>query len=65
MFCAQQGGFGRFCGGRGGAVFLLFLAVTTLVPVFGLTQGPYPVARTSLSQDGFQHKGFWEVGRIY
>lgn len=52
-------------GGQGGAVFLLFLAVITLVPMFGLTQGPYLVARTSLSRDGFQHEGSWEVGRIY
>ena len=23
------------------------------------------LARASLNQDGFQHEGFWEVGRIY
>ena len=27
--------------------------------------GSFPVAHTSLSQDGFQRGGFWEVGRIY
>ena len=31
-------------------------------PVFGLTQ---MVQRASLSQDGFRHQGFWEVGRTY
>ena len=27
--------------------------------------GSFLVARTSLSQDGFQRGGFWEVGRTY
>ena len=27
--------------------------------------GSFPVVRASLSQDGFQREGFWEVGRIY
>ena len=50
----------------GGGQFSCYLwPVIMLVPIFGLTQGPDLVARASLSQDGFQHKGFWEVGRIY
>ena len=27
--------------------------------------GSFLVVRTSLSQDGFQRDGFWEVGRTY
>ena len=27
--------------------------------------GSFMVARASLSQDGFQREGFWEVGRTY
>ena len=27
--------------------------------------GSFLVAHTSLSQDGFQQEGFWEVGRTY
>ena len=27
--------------------------------------GSFPVAHTSLSQDGFQREGFWEVGGTY
>lgn len=57
-----------YMGGRGagrGQFSCCFWPVITLVLMLGLTQGPYLVAGTSLSQDGFQHKGFWEVGRMY
>ena len=34
------------------------------MPLFGPIQAP-PGGTPSLSQDGFQHEGFWEVGRMY
>ena len=33
-------------------------------PIFG-DSGSFPVVRASLSQDGFQRKGLWEVVRTY
>ena len=47
-----------------GVSFRLSLANHLAWPIFG-DSGSFLVARASLSQDGFQHEGFWEVGRTY
>ena len=41
----------------------LSLPIILLVTIFG-DSGSF-LAHASLSQDGFQHEGFWEVGRTY
>ena len=43
----------------------LWVAPDTIlsVSIFGLTRGPPQCVCASLSQDQFQHEGFWEVGR--
>ena len=41
-----------------------YLALPGSESLFGLTQGPPLRVCTSFSQNGFQHKGFWEEERI-
>ena len=45
-----------------GLISRLSLADHLAWPIFGLTQS-FLLARASLSQERFQHEGFWEVGR--
>ena len=52
----------HLCGGSSSGFPLAnHLALSGSESIFG----PPLWARTSLSQDGFQCKGFWEVGRTY
>ena len=42
----------------------LSLANDLALPVLGLAPGSFLVACASLSQDGFQRQGFWEIGPL-
>ena len=42
----------------------MFLAHRLTRPVRDRAQGPSWVACASLSQDGFQRQGFWEIGPL-
>lgn len=66
MSCVKQGWLGLLLWGQssglsgvGGCLQPTIL----LVPIFGLTQGTSWWVHISLWQDGFQHEGFWEVGK--
>ena len=45
--------------------FMVMLLVSGLSLANHSDSGSFLVARTLLSQDGFQSEGFWEVGRTY
>ena len=49
----------------GGSFLGSFWPINLLLPMFDLTQGPLLCPRASFSQDGFQCKGFWKLGRTH
>ena len=49
----------------GGSFLGSFWPINLLLPMFDLTQGPLLCPCASFSQDGFQCKGFWKLGRTH